>query len=273
MKKLLLIMLSAIVAFFSFSQFAISYDMYNYGISMSSSPEDMPQLKMYKELTIDASDFTKSDIEYLHNNGVEKVYSYLNVGSIESFRNYYNEFEQYTLGEYANWEDERWIDVSNKKWQTYVVDTIAKELNDKNIDGFFIDNIDVYTLYKSEATYKGLFNILSLLKNKYDKEIIINNGYDFVNTTIEKGIDIISIIDGVNQEEVMTVIKDYDKNRFRRQKNSEVKFTTNYLSDLKAGGLNIYVIEYTKNSKLKNKIISKYEKLGYNVFISRKVNL
>lgn len=273
MKKVFVMFLATIITFFSFSQYVISYDMHSYGISMSSSPEDIPQLKVYKELIIDAIDFFKSDIEYLHNNGVDKIYSYLNVGSIESFRNYYNEFEQYTLGEYANWEDERWIDVSNEKWQNYVVDTLAKELNDKNIDGFFIDNVDVYTLFKNEAVYDGLFNILSSLKNKYGKEIIINNGYDFVNDTLDKGISINSIIDGVNQEEVMTVIKDYDKNKFRRQKNSEVKFTTNYLNSLKAQGLKIYIIEYTKNNNLKNKIISNYEKLGYNVFISRKVNL
>ena len=36
-----------------------------------------------------------------------KVYTYLNVGSIENFRDYYKKYEYLTIGTYENWEEEK----------------------------------------------------------------------------------------------------------------------------------------------------------------------
>ena len=47
-----------------------------------------------------------------------KVYTYLNVGSLEDFRDYYKEYEHLTIGAYENWDEEKWIDVSDKDWQS-----------------------------------------------------------------------------------------------------------------------------------------------------------
>lgn len=53
-------------------------------------------------LIIDAEYFSKDEISHLKKNGVNEIYSYLNIGSIENFRPYYAEYEEYTLGEYEN---------------------------------------------------------------------------------------------------------------------------------------------------------------------------
>ncbi len=50
--------------------------------------------------------FSKKDIRKLHAGGT-KVYSYLNIGSIENFRSYYKTYEHLAIGDYENWEEEK----------------------------------------------------------------------------------------------------------------------------------------------------------------------
>ena len=63
-----------------------------------------------------------------------KVYTYLNVSSIENFRYYYKKYEYLTIGNYENWEEEKWVNVSNKDWQKFA-ENCQKKL--KKVDGFF----------------------------------------------------------------------------------------------------------------------------------------
>lgn len=123
-------------------------------------------------LIIDADYFTADEIEALKENNVKEIYSYLNIGSIEEFRSYYEEYEDFTLGEYDNWDEERWMDVSSKEWQEFVLKK-ADELSKKGIDGFFVDNTDVFYVYPDDEIYKGILTILSEI-NKTDKGVIIN---------------------------------------------------------------------------------------------------
>ena len=61
---------------------------------------------------IDAQYFSKKDIRKLHADGT-KVYSYLNIGSVENFRPYYKTYEHLAIGDYENWEEEKWINVAD----------------------------------------------------------------------------------------------------------------------------------------------------------------
>ncbi|MCR4697398.1 MAG: endo alpha-1,4 polygalactosaminidase, partial [Lachnospiraceae bacterium] len=77
-----------------------------YGVFLSYEG-DLRRFADYDEIVIDAQYFTKEQItEY--KKGGHKVYSYLNIGSLETFRPYYNEFVDITLSDYENWEEERW---------------------------------------------------------------------------------------------------------------------------------------------------------------------
>ena len=75
-----------------------------------------------KTIVIEGQSFTKKQIKALKKGG-RKVYSYLNVGSVETYRPYFKQFKDYCLKQYEHWEDEYWIDVSKKKWQDFIVDT------------------------------------------------------------------------------------------------------------------------------------------------------
>ena len=46
--------------------------------------------------------------------------TYLNIGSIENFREYYTTYAELAIGEYEHWEEEQWVDVANPDWQKFI---------------------------------------------------------------------------------------------------------------------------------------------------------
>lgn len=270
MKKLAVIGLLLVMILQAFPMNAKAASL-GYGVFIGMDSSQIKKLVGYSEVVIDASYYTKSQIDYLHKNGV-KVYSYLNVGSIENFRSYYNDFVAITLGDYENWPDEKWVDVSNKAWQDYVVNVLAKELKAKGVDGFFIDNVDVYSNYKEENIFNGLVQILTRLNSTYKLPVIVNGGYDFFTAAMDKNIPLRSLVYGVNTESVYTSIN-FDNNTFIQNPVQDRQYALDYLSLLKSKGLNIYVIEYTKNTTLKNTFTKYYNKVGYNCYSASSIGL
>ena len=121
----------------------------SYGVFLGLDHDDgINKLLNYKLVVIDLQEFNKEDIDKLHEKGI-KVYSYLNIGSVEEYRNYYNRFKDYYLGTYENWEDERWVDVSKKSFQDFIINDLEPSLRNKGADGYFIDNCDVYANFKN----------------------------------------------------------------------------------------------------------------------------
>ncbi|MGL5258022.1 MAG: endo alpha-1,4 polygalactosaminidase [Proteocatella sp.] len=119
-----------------------------YGVFLSLDNKNLDVFKDYRVIVIDAAYFEKEDIIKLKKQG-HVVYTYLNIGSIETFREYYDDFKDITIGDYENWDEEKWIDVSNEKWQKFLIKDLASNYQKKGVDGFFVDNIDVPELFIS----------------------------------------------------------------------------------------------------------------------------
>jgi hypothetical protein len=238
-----------------------------YGVFVGASSEKINTIKKYKTVVIDAEYFSKEQISRLTDNG-QAVYSYLNIGSVEDFREYYNHFKSLTLGEYEDWPGERWVDVSAKPWQDFICGELVKDLADKGIAGFFIDNLDVYYNYPKEEIYKGALEILSRLAG-YGLKITVNGGDTFVKEAIARG-DLESTgITGVNQECVYTAI-DFETGTFHRQSKEDTAYFTEYLSTCKENGLAIYTTEYAKRADraLRKEIAAFSAKNGYVCYIA-----
>ncbi|MBQ8030172.1 MAG: hypothetical protein IJ260_01340, partial [Butyrivibrio sp.] len=62
---------------------------------------DLDSLSKYDIVVIDAQYFEATDIAEFRSEG-HKVYSYINVGSLENFRDYYAEYQDLTLDVYEN---------------------------------------------------------------------------------------------------------------------------------------------------------------------------
>lgn len=179
-----------------------------YGVFIGAEKEKLLSLNNYDVLVIDAELLTAEDIDVIHQNGNNEIYSYLNIGSVEDFRSYYEEFLPFTIGEYKDWDNEKWIDVSSEKWQTHIVEA-ADELVDKGVSGLFVDNTDVYYAFHEQKIYNALLDIFNAFAEKGIK-VIVNGGDVFISEVINNR-SIPTCIKAVNQETVFTSINFDDK--------------------------------------------------------------
>lgn len=242
-----------------------------YGVFPGLERKDRNRLKGYETVVIDAEYFTSADIARMHKAG-QKVYSYLNVGSLETYRSYYKKFKSITIGKYENWPDEYWIDVSKASWQKYVVNTLAKKLVQKRVDGFFLDNTDIYYIRHNKKIYNGLIKILKDLK-KYKKNVIINGGDTFVAEALKRKDFKKGMVKGVNQECVITRIN-FKKKSFSAQSRDSRKYFERYLAECKKRGLSIYLTEYAQKGSRLEKDVAKYCKSKkYQYYVSHNIQL
>ena len=221
-----------------------------YGVFLGIDEKDSYKLNDYKIVVIEPSEFGKKQISKLQKTG-KTVYGYLNIGAIEEYRPYYEEFGEITLGIYDDWQDERWIDASSKEWQKFVVDLLARDYTEKGLDGFFIDNTDVYYEFQNDSIFTGLCRILEGLKG-YEKTVIINGGDSFVLRCMEEG-TALSLFDGINQETVFTRI-DFSNKTYHVQHEEETEYFTDYISRAKEYGLSVFLLEYGADPELTAKI-------------------
>ena len=246
-----------------------AFEEYDYGVFLNADASSLEQLKKYDLIVIDAQYFTKSDIELLHQNGT-RVYTYLNIGSIENFREYYTTYEKLTIGRYEHWDEEKWVDVADPDWQKFI-EQLSQELFEKGVDGFFIDNCDVYYYAPRESIFEGLTAILQNIMT-FDKAVIINGGDTYVTEYRERYGTIDHIMTGVNQESVWSAI-DFDKGTFYEQTKETRDYYCKYLEDCQADGMNVYLLEYTTDKKLIQKIKKYCNEHDFHFYISNSLEL
>ena len=247
---------------------AYDYDE-RYGVFIGIGRKDIKKLKDYQTVVIDAEHFTKADITKLKKAG-KTVYTYLSIGSLEDYRSYYKAYKHLAISKYDGWEGEEWVDVSAKAWQKLVLKR-AKEFKKKGVDGFFLDNADVYYEYKEPRIYKGLVKILTDIR-KLNTKVIINGGDVFVSKYLKENKGLKKIADGVNQEGVFTTLLE-DKKKGEEITNYYLK----YLKKLSKKGIHIYLIEYivedNKDDGLEDKIANYCKKRGWDYYISENLEL
>lgn len=241
----------------------------DYGVFLNADDTFLERFKEYDTIVIDAQYFTRKDIGILHENEVT-VYTYLNIGSIENFREYYADYEKLALGDYEHWEEEKWMDVSSPDWQKFI-GSLARELYEKGVDGFFIDNCDVYYYASAASIFDGLTVILQDVMS-LGKEVIINGGDVYVTEYRERYGTAKDIMTGVNQESVWSGI-DFDKGTFYEQNKEDRDYFCNYVESCKADGAEVYLLEYTTDSKLIQKIEEYCKKHDFRFYISDSLEL
>lgn len=222
-----------------------SVDKKDYCVLIGAGEKELKKCKGYKLLVVDAERLSNKSIDILkRNNG--KVYSYLNLGSIESFRSDFREFKGIALGKYENWEEELWIDVSKNSWREHLL-LKARELKNKGIDGFFVDNTDVYSVYPREEIYKGVLESLKNIKT-LNLPIVVNGGDTFMSRAARKD-HIENIVYGINQECVFSSI-DFSKNKIYKSDDETKKFFKDYMENMKQKGIKIFILEYGRDKKI-----------------------
>jgi len=251
--------------------FAPAAPQYEYGVFLGIERDQAWRLYDYTTVVIDAEFFTKSDIDAVKAAGI-RVYSYLNIGSIETFRDVYPQFKHDTLGKYDNWPGEYWMNVANTDWQAYIAAT-ATALVAKGVDGFFIDNADVYYHFKRQPIFDGLVTILNNLST-LGKDVFINGGDVFVKAAVLDPATPKVSITGVNQETVFSAIN-FKKGTLITQSTKETAYYKAYLDRVAAAGLQVILLEYvnTSNASLRAKIDAYCQAKSYLYFVATSIEL
>ena len=218
-------------------------------------------------LAIEPEDYTAKEVQALKSAGYT-VLAYLSVGSVDERRSYYKQLEKYTLRRLDDWEHERYLDVCEPAVQDWLINRGMALLN-AGYDGLWIDNTDVYEEYPSDNAYKGITRILSALyPHGY---IMINGGMEYMLRAISQKA---RVAHGVTQEEVFSLITDYSgRGTFGAQIASESLEYQKYISKAMGAGMEAYLLEYTRDSKLKQKIINYCNASGAGYYISEDVDL
>ena len=242
---------------------------YPYGVFLSIC-ENIEQFADYEIVVIDAQYYPKEELDAFRSKG-HKVFSYINIGSLEDFRDYYDEYKDLSLGAYEHWEEEVWVDVSQKRWQDFMLNDIAAGLLEKNIDGFFVDNCDVYYVHPKEEILEGLTVIMKGLKAT-GKKVIINSGDTFLDAYCEQGGKWDDVISGINQESVFSTIL-WDEGTFGTAEPEDHEYFVSYIDRYGSQGAEIYLLEYTVDEELVKEIKAFCEERGYTYYVADSIEL
>ncbi len=242
---------------------------YAYGVFLSVE-KNLERLGDYETVVIDAQHFSKEEIEAFKTKG-HRILSYINIGSLENFRSYYNDYKSLKLGKYEHWEEEIWINVSDPKWQEFIIGKMIPELVGKGIDGFFVDNCDVYYHFPTSDIQNGLTNMMKSMVAT-GKTVLINGGDTYLDAYCKSGGSWNDVITGINQETVFSKII-WNKNKFGIADSDDHKYFVNYIERYANQGAEIYLLEYTKDKKLIKKIEDYCKTKGFGYYVSDSVEL
>lgn len=247
----------------------------DYGAFLGRSGNDISNFKGYKYLSLELDEFTHTNIQRIIDRG-QNIFAYLNIGSLENYRDYYDEYESYTFKDYDNWPDERWIDVRNSSWQDLMVNT-ATRFKSEGIFGIYLDNVDVYTIAKEEGLNYSEFGsaIKSMISriNETGLKVMINGGAEYLDDMVDQDDNVFESIWAYHQEEVFSLITDYGLSTFGEQEKEEREYYQEISKMMKDKGKEVFFLEYTTDNSLKDTIKSYCNSKEYHYYISSTVDL
>lgn len=248
----------------------------DYGAFLGRSENNTKNFGDYKYVSIEFDEYEKNTISALKSQKIE-CFAYLNIGSLETYRSYYSRFEKYAFLDYENWDDEKWIDITNNEWQEFVIETLATNFKNKGASGVYLDNVDVYSIFRENdkdylSAATAIKNIITRI-NDLGLKILMNGGAEFIDDMNDKKDSILSSIWAYHQEEVFSLITDYDNNKFGKQNFEDSSYYKLMAKIMKNKGAEIFLLEYTKDQNLVKKIKDFCEANSYHYYCSETVDL
>lgn len=223
-------------------------------------------------IAIEPDDYSDSEIKNIKEKEYKPLLAYLSIGTLEKERSWFEKYKKLRLQRLEDWPNEWYVDVSDPKWQKFILNR-AKDLISRGFDGFWCDNLDVYEYNKKQEIFDGCKKILKELKKL--GYVMVNGGSEFFDKCMDKKVKLVNYVNGVTQEEVFSLIKDYSgKGKFGSQELEQSKWYRAYMKRLLKNGVQTFLLEYTRSDTVKKKIknwCKKYKMTGY--YISGGVNL
>ena len=145
----------------------------------------------------------------------------------------------------------------------------GKEIISKGCDGLWIDNLDVYEEYLSDAAYNGITKILqALYACGY---IMVNGGIAYMTKAMKAGLN---VANGITQEEVFSRITDYSgSGEFGKQESRQSIEYQKYITLAISKSADAFLLEYTTDESVIKTITDYCKAAGAGYYISSDVNL
>lgn len=222
-------------------------------------------------IVIEPEDYTMAEIKAIKKKGYN-VLAYLSAGTLEKGRSWYDKFSKQKLKRLDDWPNEWYMDIRKESWRKHILE-LAKFYKDMGFDGWWIDNIDVYSEYKSNEMFNAIKSLLSELR-KTNSYVMINGGSEWIDDAIDRKINLTQHLNGYTQEEVFSRITNYSgKGKFGKQKDEDSKYYQSIIKKAVKVGVACFCLEYTKDTALKEVIKKWCKKYKANYYISNNVNL
>lgn len=222
-------------------------------------------------IVLEPDDYTATVIKKIKSKGY-KVLGYLSVGTIEKERSWYKKYKKYGLKKLKDWPNEMYADVRKTNWRCFLVSR-AKSIKAKGFDGWWCDNIDVYSEYKSTKMYTAIKAILKQIKS-IGGYVMINGGSEFLDDALDKKVSVSKFINGYTQEEVFSRITSYKgSGKFGKQNKDDGTYYKNMVKRAIKNKVAGFCLEYTRDNTLKKTIKEWCNKNKASYYISEDVNL
>ena len=247
----------------------------DYGAFLGRSENNVTDFNKYKYVSCELDEFTHTNIDRLSIKGVHFL-AYLNVGSLEDYRDYYDDYKSFTFKDYENWPDERWIDVRNASWQDKVVEIAQGFLNDGAF-GVYMDNVDVFSIAKEDnmdylAFGTAIKNIISRV-NDLGLKVMVNGGAEYFDDMNDLNDNVFDSVWAYHQEEVFSLIDDYQGSVFTTQSDEDKSYYQEIATMMNNKGKEIFLLEYTTDDTLKAAIKSYCDEHQFHYYISNNIEL
>ncbi len=138
-------------------------DTFSLALGATLNSTNVKRLATRDLVVVDGDDASKAKVKRLKAKGAI-VLGYLSVGTVESWRPWFNLLRDHRLEELGDWPGERYADVSAEAVRTAFVDTIATQLLAKGFDGLFLDNVDMIETHPAQAD--GMLDLVTRLSAK-----------------------------------------------------------------------------------------------------------
>lgn len=171
----------------------------------------------------DAGNFTRAQLATLRAGGRNRVLSYLNLGSVETWRTYWAQApaglvsaranRAARIGPYGGYPDEYWMDPADPAWRRLVLEHVAPRLVAQGVDGFYFDNLELLSHGAAAddgpcgpACAQAGLDLVAALRAKYpDLLFVLQNGAGPATREGRTGgARFAELLDGVAHESVFT---------------------------------------------------------------------
>ncbi len=176
------------------------------------------------------------------------VLAYLDVGTIESYRGWYNAAKPYRLDYWGDW-GEWYANVNAAGFRSLMLERVAPAMLAKGFDGLFLDNTDMTETHAAQKPgMRALVTGLARLVRVRGKLLMAQNGAD-VNWPLKR------FYDGINFEDV-SFSYDFDRHAYFRQGAGDVAQAQGEIRRYRRAGLKVTATDYLATRKPKETLIA-----------------